>query len=90
MDSLCTNNDNFLEYESLSPDRTAGEKHRVKRVWERLMFDPGDVSHLQTRLTSNITMLEAFVTNITQRKTQKSLARIEKHIDSQEQQQILD
>lgn len=80
----------FQGYENVSPSLGAGERHRVKRIWERLMFDPGDVSDIRARLTSNITMLEAFVMNITQRKTQKGLARLEKHVEGQEQQQILD
>lgn len=54
------------------------------------MFDPGDISELRARLTSNITLLEAFIANITERQTQKSLEKLEKHIDIQEQQQILD
>lgn len=59
-------------------------------MWERLMFDHGDIHELRARLTSNITLLEAFIANIAERQTQKSLARLEKHIDGQEQQQILD
>ena len=54
------------------------------------MFDPGDISELRARLTSNITLLEAFIANIAERQTQKSLARLEKHIDGQEKQEILD
>lgn len=59
-------------------------------MWECLMFDHGDVHELRARLTSNITLLEAFITNIAERQTQKSLAKLEQHIDGQEQQQILD
>lgn len=54
------------------------------------MFDPGDISELRARLTSHITILEGFIANITEQKTQKSLARLVKQIDEQEQKQILD
>lgn len=45
---------------------------------------------LRSRLTSNISMLQACLSNLTERKTERSLARLEKHVDMQEQQQILD
>lgn len=74
----------------MGPNHNSSEKHRLKRVWERLMLDPGDISDLRARLTSNITILEGFIANITERKTQKSLARLEKQAEEQEQKQILD
>lgn len=73
---------------NLSPGTS--ERYRMKRIWERLIFDPGEISDLRARLTSNITLLEAFLTNLTERNTQKSLARLERQVDEQEREQILD
>ncbi|KAL1882942.1 hypothetical protein Daus18300_000580 [Diaporthe australafricana] len=77
-------------YETLNPGYGSSGRYRPKRLWERLTFDSKDVVDLRSRLTSNITMLHACLRNLTERSTQRSLARLEKHVDMQEQQQILD
>lgn len=63
----------------------ASAKNREKGAVERCNFDPGEIFELGKRLTSNIIMLEAFLSDITEPQTQKSLAKVEKKTDKQEQ-----
>ena len=37
---------------------------RVKRVWKRLEFEPEDIRELRDRLTSNTTLLNIFIGQI--------------------------
>ena len=46
-----------------SPPRGVGAK--TKRLWKRLRWEPEDVSEYRSRVTSNITLLNAFNGNIT-------------------------
>lgn len=63
-------------------------------VLDFFKFDPGEIFELKARLTSSITMLETFISSITERQTQKSPARLEKRgeekMDEQKQEGVFE
>lgn len=46
------------QYSVLSPS-SAGQGHKARRVWKRLIWEPGHIGDLRARISSNITLLNA-------------------------------
>ncbi|KAH8193937.1 hypothetical protein TruAng_011895 [Truncatella angustata] len=61
-------------------------RKRVKRVWKRFKWDPDEIRDLRNRITSNITVLDAFTASYTRDNVIKLVVRQ----DRQEHQEILD
>jgi Cdc6-like AAA superfamily ATPase len=59
---------------------------RVKRIWRRLKWEPEDIRELRSRISSNITLLNAFSGQLTRDNTVKLV----RHKDDQERRMILD
>jgi hypothetical protein len=59
---------------------------RAKRVWKRLKWEPEDIQELRSRISSNITLLNAFNGQLTRDNTVKLV----QHQDNQERRTILD
>jgi len=59
---------------------------RVKRIWRRLKWEPEDIRELRSRISSNITLLNAFNNQLTRDNT----VRLVRHKDDQERRMILD
>jgi hypothetical protein len=58
---------------------------KARRVWKRLKWEPEDIKELRSRISSNITLLNAF----NGRLTRDSVVKLVRHQDDQEQQAIL-
>lgn len=39
--------------------------NRMKRVWKKLIWEPKDIVELRDRISSNVTLLDAFLGQIT-------------------------
>jgi hypothetical protein len=63
-----------------------GVGKRVKRVWKRLKWEPEDIRELRSRISSNITLLNAFNGQLTRDNTVKLV----QHQNNQERRTILD
>ncbi|KAL2014315.1 hypothetical protein VTN00DRAFT_1840 [Thermoascus crustaceus] len=61
-------------------------RNTVKRVWKRLKWEPDDIHNLRNRISSNISLLNAFNGRI----TRSSVTNLVQHQDNQERQAILD
>jgi hypothetical protein len=61
---LNTLNKTLERYEELSPDPkdevSKSFRFKVRKGWKRLRWEPGDVKELRSRITSNISLLNAF------------------------------
>ena len=58
---------------------------RVKKVWKRLKWEPEDIQELRNRISSNITLLNAF----NGRLTRDSVVKLVRHQDDQERRVII-
>jgi hypothetical protein len=63
-----------------------GVGRRVKKVWKRLKWEPEDIRELRSRISSNITLLNAF----NNRLTRDIVVGLVRRQDDQERQTILD
>lgn len=73
------------KYRELS-SHPEGVGKRVKRVWKRLKWEPEDVSELRSRISSNITLLNAF----NGRLTRDGVVKLVQYQDDQGHQAIID
>lgn len=73
--------DKFRDF-SNEPDRISG---KLRRVWKRLKWEPEEVKELRSRITSNITLLNAFNEKIIGENTSKLV----RYQDDQERRAIL-
>jgi len=71
----------YFELSSISKD--VGK--RVNKVWKRLKWEPEDIKELRSRISSNISLLSAFNSQLTRNNTIKLI----QHTDDQERQNIL-
>ncbi|RKU40803.1 hypothetical protein DL546_003127 [Coniochaeta pulveracea] len=65
---------------------------RARRVWKRLEFEPDDVRELRHRLTSNVILLQAFLTQVTSHTTldiKKGLDHLNLRADDEERLKVL-
>lgn len=53
----------LAKYQALE-DNSKGLGPKVKKIWKRLQWEPQDVCQLRDRITSNITLLQAFLGGI--------------------------
>ncbi|KFY23766.1 hypothetical protein V491_02414 [Pseudogymnoascus sp. VKM F-3775] len=72
-------------YGELSLDHGRAGK-RVKRVWKRLSWEPEDIKELRGRISSNITLLNAFNSRL----TRDNLVNVVRHQQDQECQVIIE
>ncbi|KNG84604.1 hypothetical protein ANOM_006429 [Aspergillus nomiae NRRL 13137] len=72
-------------YRVLESDHTTGLR-KVVRVWKRLKWEPEDIQDLRTRISSNISLLNAFNGRI----TRGNVAGLLQRQDDRERQEILD
>ena len=76
LDKLGKTLDKYSELKS-NPE-SVGKK--VKRVWKRLKWEPEDIRELRSRISSNITLLNAF----NGRLTRDSVVKLVRHQDDQD------
>lgn len=74
--------DKYSELDS----RPKSVSKRVKRAWKRLMWEPDDIRELRSRISSNITLLNAFSGKF----TREIIAKLVQHQDDQQHRMVLD
>jgi hypothetical protein len=78
--------DNILDKYGELSSRQKGVGKRVKRVWKRLKWEPEDIQSLRSRISSNISLLNAFNGQL----TRDNVVNLVRHQDNQERRTILD
>ncbi|TVY38473.1 Ankyrin repeat domain-containing protein [Lachnellula subtilissima] len=76
----------ILDKNSEVPSTDRGVGRRITRVWKRFKWDPEEITQLRSRITSNMTLLNAF----NGRLTSDNVVRLVHHQDDQERQAVLD
>jgi len=80
------NTQNTLNKYSSLESRGKSIGSTTKRVWNRLKWEPDDIRDLRARVTSNITLLNAFVEGY----TRDNVVKLVRRQDQQDYQEILD
>jgi hypothetical protein len=55
----------FVDKNSVVESKQSTTSSKARRVWKRLKWDPNDVNELRARISSQVAVLHAFVSNIT-------------------------
>jgi len=76
----------ILDKNSEVPSTDKGVGRRIRRVWKRFKWDREEITELRGRITSNVTLLNAF----NGRLTSDNVVRLVHHQDDQERQAVLD
>lgn len=68
----------------------AHPRGRLRRIWGRLKFDPGEVKTIRSRLTSNIALLEGLARHLDRLEVRQKQAGLEQRHEDQDRRELLD